>query len=193
LLGLQIAGSGRKEAENIPGLLSLSNGFITKHYTELQDELGLSIIGLSKEILEENLRLKIEASLRVVGGRTALSVSSEARWDKPGSGHRYHSLLGCSVILGNRTKLVIAVEAMSQVCSRCCKGVPHADLLCPKNYDGSSKGIEAEGAARIDRLLFKTYMVFIEEYVSDNDPSCRKILTHSFWDLILAGRLTEAL
>jgi hypothetical protein len=83
LLGLQIAGSGRKEAIIIPGLLILCNGFISKHqYTELQDELGLSIIGISKEILEENLKLEIEASPRVVNGRTAFSISSNARWDK---------------------------------------------------------------------------------------------------------------
>jgi hypothetical protein len=193
LLGLQLAGSGRKEAEIIPGLLNLSNGFMTKRYTDLQNDLGLSIIGLSNEILEENLRLEIEASPRVLNGRTGLSVSSDARWDKRGSGRRYDSLSGCSVMLGNRTKLVIAVEAMSQVCSKCRQGQQHEDSLCPKNYDGSSKGMEAEGAARIARRLFENYEVFIEEYVSDDDSSCRKILTHSFWDLIFAGRLTEAL
>jgi hypothetical protein len=52
--------------------------------------------------------------------------------------------------------------------------------------------MEAEGRARIARHLFESYMVFIEEYVSDNDLSCCKMLTHSFWDLILVGRLTEA-
>jgi hypothetical protein len=72
LLGLQIAGSGRKEAKIIPGLLNLSNGFMTTRYTDLQNELGLSIIGLSNEILEENLRLEIEASPRVVNGRAVL-------------------------------------------------------------------------------------------------------------------------
>jgi hypothetical protein len=38
-LGLQIGGSGRKEAKIIPGLLNLSNGFMAKQCTELQDEL----------------------------------------------------------------------------------------------------------------------------------------------------------
>jgi hypothetical protein len=57
LLDLQIAGLGRKEAEIIPGLLNLSNGFMTKRYTDLQNELGASIIGLSNEILGENVRL----------------------------------------------------------------------------------------------------------------------------------------
>jgi hypothetical protein len=160
---------------------------------ELQNELGLSIIGLSKEILEENLRLEIEASPRVVNGRTALSAGSNARWDKRDSGRQYDSVSGCSVMLGNQTKLVIAAEAMSQVCSKCRKGQPHEDSLCLKNYDGSSKGMEAEGAARIARRLFEKYKVFIEEYVTDKDSSCHKILTHSFWDLIFADRLTEAL
>jgi hypothetical protein len=55
LLGLQIAGLGRKEAEIIPGILNLSNGFIKKRCTDLQNKLGVSIIGLSNEILGENL------------------------------------------------------------------------------------------------------------------------------------------
>jgi hypothetical protein len=121
----------------------------------------------------------------------ALSVSSDARWDKRGSGRRYDSLTGGSLMLGNRTKLVIAVKAMSQVCSKYGKGQPHEDSLCPKNYDGSSKGMEAEGAARIAHGLFEKCKVFMEEYVSDNDSSCRKILTLSFSDLIFAGRLTK--
>jgi hypothetical protein len=65
---------------------------MTKGYTELQDELGLSIIGLSNEILEENLRLEIAALPRVINGRTALSVSSDARWDKLGGRRQYNSL-----------------------------------------------------------------------------------------------------
>jgi hypothetical protein len=51
--------------------------------------------------------------------------------------------------MGNQRKLVIAVEAMSQICSQYYKGTPHKDLLYPKNYYGSLKGVEAEGAERI--------------------------------------------
>jgi hypothetical protein len=53
--------------------------------------------------------------------------------------------------------------------------------------------MEAEGTARIAQGLLKTYMVSIKEYISDDDSSCCKILTHCFWNLILAGRLTKAL
>jgi hypothetical protein len=107
LVGLQIAGSGTKEAEIIPGLLYLSNGFMIKRYTELEDELGLLRIGIFKEILEENLLLEIGPMVRNINGRTAISVSSKARWDKRGSAHQYDSLSGCSVVLGNQTELII--------------------------------------------------------------------------------------
>jgi hypothetical protein len=60
-------------------------------------------------------------TVRKLNDRTALSVSSNARWDKGVSGHSYDSLSGCYVMLGNRTKLGIAMEAMSQVCSKCRK------------------------------------------------------------------------
>jgi hypothetical protein len=53
LLGLQIPGSGRKEAEISLGISKLSKGFMTKRYTELQNKLGLFMIGISKETLEE--------------------------------------------------------------------------------------------------------------------------------------------
>jgi hypothetical protein len=71
---------------------------MTNCYTELQDKLGLSITGLSKMILEKNLRLKIEALPRVVDGPTALSVSSDAIWDKQEICCQFDSLSGCSVI-----------------------------------------------------------------------------------------------
>jgi hypothetical protein len=58
---------------------------------------------------------------------------------------------------------------MSQVCSKWHKGQPHEDLVCPKNYDGTSKSMESEGTARIARCIFESYNVFIEEYASDDD------------------------
>jgi hypothetical protein len=146
-LGLQLAGSGRTEAEIIPGLLNLSNGFMTRRYTSMQDELGLEIIGLSGEIPEENLWIEMHATDILINGPKGLSVSSDARWDKRGSGCRYDSLSGRFVMIGNRSKLIIAIYPMSQTCRKCQLNLPHADNLCPKNYEGSSKGMESTGAA----------------------------------------------
>lgn len=104
LLGLQIAKSERKEAEIITGLLNLSNGFMTKRYTELQDKLDLLIIGISKKILEETT-FRDWFYGQKVNGRTALSVSSNAKWDKRGSSRQYDSLSGCSVMLREPNKV----------------------------------------------------------------------------------------
>jgi hypothetical protein len=41
-----------------------------------------------------------------------------------------------------------------------------------------------------ENLLFDDYKVYVAEYVSNNDSSCRRILTHSFSNLIAAGKLT---
>jgi hypothetical protein len=62
------------------GVLNLSSSFVNKRYMELQDKLGVSIIGIHKEIpLEANLLLEIGSMVRKINGRTALSVSSDAR------------------------------------------------------------------------------------------------------------------
>ena len=93
-------------------MLNLSSGFMTTRHTEMQEKLGLDIIAISEEILEENLYLEMSLTPEEVDGRKALSVSSDARWDKRESGRSYNSLSGCSVMLGNRSGLVIATEPM---------------------------------------------------------------------------------
>ena len=88
-------------------------------------------------------------------------------------------------MIGNRSKLIIGIKPMSLTCRKC------TDNLCPKNYEGSSKGMEATKAARIVKRLLETFNVYIVEYVSDDGSSCRKILTHSYRELILEKRMTE--
>jgi hypothetical protein len=70
-------------------------------------------------------------------GRYALDVAIDTRWDKRGSTRQCDSLSGCSVAFGLRTHLPIGIEAMSQVCIKCTKGILHDDNVCPKNYAGS--------------------------------------------------------
>ena len=67
-LGLQLSGSGRKEAQIIPGMLNLSSGFMTTRYTWMQEELGLDIIAISKEKLEENLNIEMSLTPEEVDG-----------------------------------------------------------------------------------------------------------------------------
>ena len=62
---------------------------------------------------------------------------------------RYDSLSGCAVAFGLRSALPIGIEPMSTVCIKCTKGTIHDKDVCAKNYEGSSKGMEASGAVKM--------------------------------------------
>jgi hypothetical protein len=56
------------------------------------------------------------------------------------------------------------------------------------NYDGSSKGMEAAGAAKIVCRLFANEEdeCYISHLITNDDSSVRKILTHSYQEMIKA-------
>jgi hypothetical protein len=77
---------------------------------------------------------------------------------------------------------------MSSVCIKCKKGIKHNAEVCPKNYTGSANGMEAAGAAKIVSRLFENMVqkCCIARLVTDGDSSVRKILPHSYQELLVA-------
>jgi D-arabinose 1-dehydrogenase-like Zn-dependent alcohol dehydrogenase len=65
-------------------------------------------------------------------------------------------------LVGNKSLRAVAVETLSRRCSKCEYKVNHTDNICSKNYDGSSKGMEAKGAFQNVRLLFEDKIVIID-------------------------------
>jgi len=191
-MGLQLCGDGRQDGKIIAGMLNLNLNPMKNQWTAVQELIGKVIIGVGEEILEENLHIECLLSPIGEGGRRALDVASDTRWDKRGSMRTYNSLSGCSVAFGLRSQLPIGIEAMSSVCVKCTRGIDHDPDVCPKNYDGSAKGMEASGAAKIACRLFlnEKDKCYIAHLVTDDDSSVRKILTHSYQDLIDALELT---
>jgi hypothetical protein len=63
---------------------------------------------------------------------------------------------------------------------------------CPKNYDKSSKGMEACGAARFVERIFlqKEDKCYVARMVTDDNATVCKVLTHSFQELLDTGRAT---
>ena len=182
-LGQQLWGDGRQEGKIIAGVLYLNLNPMKNKWSDVQDLIGKVIIDVGDEILEENLH--IERLLSPVGnsGCRALDVASDTRRDKGGSSLAYDSLSGCSVTFGLQSQLPIGIEAMPhQVCISCTKGTLRDANMCPKNYVGSAKGMEAAGAAKIECRLFinEKDKCYITHLVTDNDSSVRKILTHSY-------------
>jgi hypothetical protein len=193
-LGLQMGGNGRQEGAILAGMLKLNVNPMGARWTEVQESLAKAIIQIGGEVLDENLHIECMHSPLGQDGRYALDVASDTCWDKRGSTRRYDSLSGCSVAFGLKTNLPIGIEAMSQVCIKCKKGLVHDDNVCPKNYAGSSKGMEATGAARIVSRLFQNVddKCYVANLVTDDDSSVQKILTHSYRELVDALRMSDA-
>jgi hypothetical protein len=130
-LGLQLCGDGRQDGNIITGMLKLNVNRMQRRWTEVQELLGQAIIKVGEEVLDEHLHIECQLSPVGTGGRHALlDVASDTGWDKRGSSRLYDSI-------------------------NCTKGTDHDASVYPKNYEGSSKGMEATGAVRIVRKLFQ--------------------------------------
>jgi hypothetical protein len=194
-LGLQLCGSGRQDGSILAGsMLKLNVNPMQKRWTEVQELLGKAIIVVGNEVLEENLDIECQLSPIGVDGRPALDIASDTRWDKRGSTRRYDSSSGCAVAFGLRSNLPLGIEPMSTICIKCKKGHEHDTDVCSKNYNGTAKGMEATGAAKIVSRLFANEPrdCYVANLVTDDDSLVRKILTHSFKELLQAERMTDA-
>jgi hypothetical protein len=160
-------------------------------WTDVQESLAKAIIQIGGEVLDENLHIECMHSGHYTLS-TSLAIPGGTREDQ------YDSLSGCSVAFGLRTNLPIGIESMSQVCIKCTKGIVHDDAVCPKNYAGSAKGMEAgmesTGAAKTVSILFANIedKCYVANLMMDDDSSVRKILTHSYQELLEAFKITEA-
>jgi hypothetical protein len=176
-------------------------------------------IALGKAIVDENMEAEVELTRQepeytVTDGRVGLSVQGDTRWDKRSSGRTYNSDSGTTLVCGNKTQKCISLWCMSRRCSFCeAKAArrrrykednivltplqeaklnkPHQSHLCPRNYHGSSKGMEAYGSFRCVQECWYHKNGYVETYVMDDDSSCRAILRHGIQALFECGRISE--
>jgi hypothetical protein len=66
-------------------------------------------------------------------------------------------------MIGCRSQLVLDVEPMSNLCSKCRENLPHDDEMCPKNVNCSAKAMEGIGPANITHNLLHNYEAFVYE------------------------------
>jgi hypothetical protein len=130
-------------------MLGVHHNALRKTWKNIVEKLGLLIIELGTEIMASNRMIEKVLSPSL-DGKYALSLCGDARWDKRrGSSRNYSSLSGCAVTVGCRSQLVWDVEAMSNQCIKCSRGLAHDDDMCLQNVDCTSKAMEAVGSCRI--------------------------------------------
>ncbi|CAG2233936.1 unnamed protein product [Mytilus edulis] len=95
-------------------------------------------------------------------------------WQKRGSGRKYDSMSGVGVAIGNETGKVLEREIRSKNCRTCSywegKGTEAALHDCPRNWYGTSKGMEPDvGVSLIKKLEEKKCTV--STLIMDDDAT----------------------
>jgi len=119
--------------------------------------------------------------------RVPIDVSMDGAWQKKGSGRKYNSLSGHNIAIGARLKGILSYVVYSKICwvhaSAEKKGEEAREHDCPRNYEGSSKGMEAKGAVQLTENIFASGFAWVRSLITDDDSSTRANVAHSFEDL----------
>ena len=91
---------------------------------------------------------------------------------------------GHCFFIGGRTKKIVSAQVSSKKC-KICENANKKDETptyheCPHNYNGSSKGMEAQNALHLTIKMYKDSKskIFVENIVADDDSSLRALLKH---------------
>ena len=179
LLALQMFGLGETAAQQISMLLCLTTA---RHpfgaFTKAEEKVAVYHQALTNTILDENVQKEMEFSSTDTnnGGMRKLTTTMDGAWQHRGSGKGYNSDSGHHLLIGAMTGLVLAVHVMSKACSKCGTGKDHEDLLCPKNWESSSKAMEAHSAIENVTFVFYCYNVYCKIVVIDDNSLLKKVL-----------------
>ena len=103
-------------------------------------------------------------------------------WQKISSGRIYDSSSRHAFIIGERSKGIIVMVLYSKACRKCYaaenRGEETEEHECPKNFDGSSKSMEASAILKMveDALYNRFFIIYV--IVSNNDSMMWAVLKH---------------
>jgi hypothetical protein len=120
--------------------------------------------------IEQNL---LEANLHRV------RASYDMGWQVRSSGNKYGSPTGHGLLLGAVTKKVMDSVIFNKKCATCTKqGLHTKQHHCVKNYEGSSKSMEAAGLVMMLNRMPIEKNVSISTIISDDDSNARAKAQH---------------
>ena len=114
--------------------------------------------------------------------KVKLTVTYDMGWQKRSSRRRYDSSSGHAFIIGASSKGIIVMVLYSQACRKCDVAEKRREEAeeheCPKNFEGSSKIIEASTILNmVEDALYNRFFI-IDVIVSDDDSTMRAVLKH---------------
>ena len=182
VLWAQSFGIGMTAVRQLVSTLGLSTHVYSfGTFGKLEEFIGLLEIELCKKIIDESIKLEMMRSPKNLScGRYMLCITMDGGWSHRGTGKSFDSNIGFHIIIGCRTHNVIALFVMSRVCSKCDQNNKHSSDLCPKNFTGSSKAMEAFGAAQNVKWIFENYNCYVQTIIMDDDTSSKSVLRTKF-------------
>jgi hypothetical protein len=175
--------------------LDLTREAFRNSWGPMEDQLGVQQRVIGQECCDLNL---LKETMGKIGRlhedgtvRYPVNVSYDMGWQK--AKKTYDSISGHGLMIGDNTKNVVAFQNFSTSCGTCERhikkmekhktpDVPVLDHECPKNYTGSSKGMEAQAALDCVNKVWShaDISAFINIICLDDDATTRAYLQHSF-------------
>ena len=113
-----------------------------------------------------------------------ISISFDMGWNKRSSGNRYNSLSDHALAIGCLSNKILNVVVSSKICRQCSvareSGEELPEHVCPQNYEGSSKAMEADAALVLYKDIYhkSDEKIHLKVVVTDDDLSMRALLKY---------------
>ncbi|XP_062620759.1 uncharacterized protein LOC134282046 [Saccostrea cucullata] len=167
-LGMLHSGIGERKVANLLSTLNIppcSKTTLKKRERE---------IGQAVEEIAHSSCSDAAVRERELTEESPVSASFDGGWQKRGSGKSYSSLSGHASFIGKKTGKCIAFSTRNKYCRKCDlatkKGCSAEDHGCRKNWEGSSKAIEADMCISMLKNLERND-VSVGTIIMDNDST----------------------
>ncbi len=198
VMATQLLGESQVGGAIIGLFLDLNRDAFRNSWTPMEEALGAQQIRIGQRIADANLK---QETMGKVGTycedgkvRYPVSVLYDMGWQK--AAKTYDSLSGQGLMIGDRTKRVVCYHNYSKSCRMCqlhkrrieknkTPNLPVPQHRCPKNHEGSSKGMEAKAGLECVSKVWthREIKAFIDLICIDDDASTKAYLSHKFADL----------
>ena len=185
LLALQCIGGGTSEADLISAFLNLGINTFKNYFTSMEEHIAVHERKLGKEQIQTNLEYEISLSPKDESDLAMVSTCMDSTWRKRAIGFKMDSDSGLADAFGQRSSKIIACHPMSRVCIKCKlskTGKCDDSTYCPRNYEGSSKGMESVGALKNVLSIWENSnkQAYVADWTADEDSSSSAILKWNY-------------
>ena len=163
------SGIGPSNLSQLLSFIDLPNckTFDSKFFNNMELTVGSTLRKVFAESMEKATKEKVKLTLvdemkqqKFDKGNllAMISISFDMGWNKRSSGSYYDSLSGHALAIGCLSNKILNMVVSSKICRQCSvareNGKEPLEHVCPQNYDGSSKAMEADAALTLYKDIY---------------------------------------